>query len=721
MFPHARRKRLLAITAIASAAALTAACGGGDANPSPAPGDGGDTPAAIAGDLTIMTWRTDLLEDGTLDGYAAEFKKLYPDVNIEFQGFTDYEGEITTLMSTEDYGDVLAIPGAPLTPDKFGDYFEPLGTVDEIEQTYRFVRDKAYDGLAYGIPVVGNTQGNVYNKDGWEAAGNTDYATTSAEFVQALQNIKDNTEAIPLYTNYFADWPITQWEGHRGEISANPDYVNSLLETDAPWAEGTDHNVIDTLIWDIVSAGLIEEDPTTTDWESSKGMIARGVNDPLAVAGLEQADLGSTVDGVELALGARRGRVLLEEHDTGGIEVGQVVREAAVLQRRDAALGVGEAGVVHEPLDPGPGSFLGVGVHVDAKVVVAADRRVELAVDLCRERHVADDVAAHALGLSSVLHLADGPRTENHGADLAARDHALRGLPVRRRRVGLDQTGRDDVPDQGVDHVVVGALGPRGVGLEQGVDVVGVGRDLAAVAFPLGDRPVGEVVRVQRDRFGVVLDVLQGLDELRRGGRVVGVPGRFPDVLVVDDALGVADHRDAVGQAVIGLVPDEAVGLLDLVDGAQRLEVVTELVGGQRCAGDREHVAVVLGAHQGGDLTLVVGEALELDVDVRVQLLELSGVPVKGAVLEEVGAPGHDGEVAGDRCGGVPAIAGGGAGVSVPAAACGGQGGSRGDRSDREQPLASCVREHRRSSLGPTVGRRVGRVPAQRQRRRCAA
>src|SRR5674476_828953 len=68
------------------------------------------------------------------------------------------------------------------------------------------------------------------------------------------------------------------------------------------------------------------------------GLPARGVNDPLAVAGLEQADLGSTVDGVELALGARRGRVLLEEHDTGGIEVGQVVREAAVLQRRDAAL-----------------------------------------------------------------------------------------------------------------------------------------------------------------------------------------------------------------------------------------------------------------------------------------------------------------------------------------------------------------------------------------------
>src|SRR5674476_1075197 len=49
---------------------------------------------------------------------------------------------------------------------------------------------------------------------------------------------------------------------------------------------------------------------------------------------------------------------------------------------------------------------------------------------------------------------------------------------------------------------------------DQGVDVVGVGRDLAAVAVPLGDRPGGEVVRVQRGRFGVVLNLLQGVDEL---------------------------------------------------------------------------------------------------------------------------------------------------------------------------------------------------------------
>lgn len=277
MFPHARRKRLLAVTAIATAVALTAACGGGDADdPADDPSDDPGTEGAIAGDLTIMTWRTDLLEDGTLDGYAERFMAEYPDVTIEFQGFTDYEGEITTLMSTDDYGDVLAIPGPPLTPATLGEYFEPLGTIEEIEETYRFVRDKSYDGMAYGIPVVGNAQGFVYNKEVWEAAGVTDLPTTPEEFLEDLQMIKDSTEAVPLYTNYAADWTITQWEGHRGSISADPEYVKNLIETDAPWAEGTDHNVIDTLLWDVVEQGLIEEDPTTTDWESSKGMLARG-------------------------------------------------------------------------------------------------------------------------------------------------------------------------------------------------------------------------------------------------------------------------------------------------------------------------------------------------------------------------------------------------------------------------------------------------------------
>lgn len=274
MFPHARRRRGLALAAIVAVTALTASCAGGarpaDDEPSQAAQD--EEPE---GEITVVTWRTDLLEDGTMDEYKERFEEAYPDVTVTFEGHTDYEGEVKTRMSTEDYGDVLAIVGT-VQPAQLADFFEPLGTIEELEEEYRFVRDKAYEGTGYGIPVVGNTQGIVYNKAVFEEAGVEGIPETPEQFVDALQQVKDNTEAIPLYTNYAAGWTVTQWEGHRGSVSADPNYVNSLLENDAPWTEGSDHFVIDSLLWDVVEAGLIEEDPTTTDWEASKGMLGRG-------------------------------------------------------------------------------------------------------------------------------------------------------------------------------------------------------------------------------------------------------------------------------------------------------------------------------------------------------------------------------------------------------------------------------------------------------------
>ncbi len=207
--------------------------------------------------------------------YADQFNQIYPDVDVNFEAITDYEGEVRIRMNTEDYGDVLLIPN-DVTADQLADFFVPLGTVDDLGQTYRFITEQAYEGQAYGIAQTGNANGFVYNKAVWAAAGVTAVPTTPEEFVADLQLIADNTDAVPLYTNYAAGWPLTQWEGNRGSISNDPDEVNTLAHTDAPWAEGTDHYVIDSLLYDAAAAGLIEADPTTTDWESSKGMLGRG-------------------------------------------------------------------------------------------------------------------------------------------------------------------------------------------------------------------------------------------------------------------------------------------------------------------------------------------------------------------------------------------------------------------------------------------------------------
>jgi ABC-type glycerol-3-phosphate transport system substrate-binding protein len=178
-------------------------------------------------------------------------------------------------MNTKDYGDVLLIPNS-ITADQLPTFFEPLGTLDDLSKKYRFTTEQSYQGKVYGLAITGNAQGLVYNKKVFAEAGITALPKTPDEFVADLKLVKGKTKAIPLYTNYSAGWPMTQWEGNRASVSADPDAVNKLATTDAPWAAGQEHNIIDTLLYTVVKDGLTEPDPTTTDWEKSKPLIGEG-------------------------------------------------------------------------------------------------------------------------------------------------------------------------------------------------------------------------------------------------------------------------------------------------------------------------------------------------------------------------------------------------------------------------------------------------------------
>jgi raffinose/stachyose/melibiose transport system substrate-binding protein len=239
---------------------------------SSAPADSGSD-GEITGEITVLTNRTDIV-DTVFQDYKAEFEAAYPGTTVNFEAITDYEGEVSIRLNTEDYGDVLLIPNS-VTPDQFPLFFEPLGTIDELSETYRFVEEKSFDGNGYGVAITGNAQGIVYNKTVWEAAGVTELPTTPDEFLDALQAIADNTDAIPYYTNYADGWPLTQWGGNRG-ITGNVNESIDLTQSDAPWASGEYYEMTDGLLYDIVAAGLSEEDPLTTNWEESKTLIGSG-------------------------------------------------------------------------------------------------------------------------------------------------------------------------------------------------------------------------------------------------------------------------------------------------------------------------------------------------------------------------------------------------------------------------------------------------------------
>ncbi|MER7276579.1 ABC transporter substrate-binding protein [Dactylosporangium sp. NPDC000244] len=234
---------------------------------------GGD--GKIGGEITVLTQRTDIVNTVFAD-YKKTFEAKYPGTTVKFEAITDYEGEVRVRMNTKNYGDVLLIPNS-VNADQLKSFFEPLGTVEELQSKYRFVRnEQTYDGKVYGLSITGNAQGYVLNKKVWAQAGITEPPKTPEEFLAALKAVKDKTGAIPLYTNYKDGWPLGQWEGARGAISGDPDAAIKLGEDDAPWAAGKEHFVIDSLLYDAVKAGLTEPDPTTTNWEQSKGLLGTG-------------------------------------------------------------------------------------------------------------------------------------------------------------------------------------------------------------------------------------------------------------------------------------------------------------------------------------------------------------------------------------------------------------------------------------------------------------
>ncbi|MER7623717.1 ABC transporter substrate-binding protein [Streptomyces sp. NPDC126503] len=261
--------------ALLTAATLAVAgCGGGGAATgeiAAAPAD----PAGVSGEIKVLTHRTDLVQDGTLKRYAADFNKVYPKVKVTFEGITDYEGEVKIRMNTKTYGDVLMIPAAVAKND-YPSFFAPLGPAGELARKYRFSDKTEVDGKVYGIAQFGTANGFVYNKALWKKAGVTAWPRTPQEFLAALRTIGDNTDAVPYYTNFKDGWPMVQWTSNVGSVTCDAKATDKLAGPVSPWKAGGELHTIDSLVHDIVKQGLAEKDPTTTNWETSKALLAEG-------------------------------------------------------------------------------------------------------------------------------------------------------------------------------------------------------------------------------------------------------------------------------------------------------------------------------------------------------------------------------------------------------------------------------------------------------------
>lgn len=272
-------KRVFALLLALAMVFALAACGSSKTTANDTPATDANGEEIISGKITYLTNRTDLDTDGTYEALIAKFNEKYPDVEVEVQSITDYAGELATRMQTSEYGDVLMIPDA-VPSNAFSNYFLSFGTAEELSDKYQegYLYSKWYDGQVYGLAYMCTVQGIVYNKAVFAEAGITELPKTPEEFLTCLQMIKDNTDAIPYYTNANSGWTLDQWEDHTfGTITGNANYKNNELPNDtAAFEEGSSHYVVAKLLYDIISQGLCESDPTTCDWEASKLMLNNG-------------------------------------------------------------------------------------------------------------------------------------------------------------------------------------------------------------------------------------------------------------------------------------------------------------------------------------------------------------------------------------------------------------------------------------------------------------
>lgn len=290
-----KKKKVLALALVAAMALSATACGGGktDSNGGTETSDAslksyadiklGEDFTDLTATITMFNHRTDLdsadYNGKTWSEYLSDFNEMYPNITVEITTDTNYADDALTHLQSGDYETIMGIPAVDKAD--LSTYFMSYGDLDTMKDQVNYATTWEYGKEVYGVPSTATTQGIVYNKKVFEEAGITELPKTPDEFIAALQKIKDNTDAIPLYTNYAAEWTMGAWDAYIGNnATGDVTYMNQkLIHTQDPFQDYGDEThayAVYKILYDAVADGLIEDDYTTTDWEGCKGMINNG-------------------------------------------------------------------------------------------------------------------------------------------------------------------------------------------------------------------------------------------------------------------------------------------------------------------------------------------------------------------------------------------------------------------------------------------------------------
>lgn len=204
-----------------------------------------------------------------------EYMEKNPDIKIEYRNLVEDDQEMVTKLTGGSFEDVYIIPSV-LALSELPNYFAPLGDAKELAEKYYYGDYMNVDGKAYGYPIGVVYEGLLYNQTVLDKYYEGKIPKTLDELYECCRILKENG-IIPFYTNAGSEWPIRYWDNLAVTMSDDPDYANTIVETEEPWAEGSYLRQAEDILATLAANGWVEQDVVSADqWDTSVASLGMG-------------------------------------------------------------------------------------------------------------------------------------------------------------------------------------------------------------------------------------------------------------------------------------------------------------------------------------------------------------------------------------------------------------------------------------------------------------
>lgn len=226
----------------------------------------------IRGKIVFAINRIDIAPSA-LEGLREEFRKQYPNADVEFETIKDYGPKIKIRLLSDDAPDVMY--NVSTSNDMLPRFYMPLDDLGFNAGNLDNYGIASFGGHVYGISEGTYLTGMLYDKKTFAAAGISSPPRTLDHLYADLDKLKARG-VLPIGSMVKQFWPLIHWNTVGLALSGNPDYFNAMAFSDAPFAYDSDFGRQVSFVRALMTKGYMEKDLMTSDWDVLRKQMGTG-------------------------------------------------------------------------------------------------------------------------------------------------------------------------------------------------------------------------------------------------------------------------------------------------------------------------------------------------------------------------------------------------------------------------------------------------------------